>query len=59
MIREAIKNELKERKISIRKCALDNDCKYQDFYRFLRGERPYPLHKIEQVLLYLNLYIKK
>jgi hypothetical protein len=59
MIREAIIQELKSGKISIRKCAIDNDFHYQDFYRFLKGDRPYPLEKIEKVLNYLDLKLQK
>jgi hypothetical protein len=58
MIREAIIQKLTDRKISIRKCAIDNDFNYQDFYRFIKGYRPYPLEKIERVISYLDLEIK-
>lgn len=59
MIRSAIKKELQERNISIRKCALDLGFRYQDFYRFLKNERPYPVEKIEKCLQYLSLEIAK
>ena len=58
MIREAILNRIKEKDLSIRKCAIDNDFNYKDFHRFLKGGRPYPLDKIEQVLKYLELEVK-
>jgi len=57
MIREAIISQLKERKISQRKCALDNEIIYQSFNQFLSGLRPLPLDDIEKVLKYLNLEI--
>ncbi len=59
MIREAIIKELRERKISKRKCAIDNGIIYQSFNQFLLGIRPLPLTDIENVLRYLNLEIKK
>lgn len=57
MIREAIINQLKERKISQRKCALDNEVGYINFNKFLKRQRPFPLPDIERVLKYLNLEI--
>lgn len=57
MIREAIINQLKERKISQRKCALDNEIDYINFNKFLKGQRTFPLSDIEKVLKYLYLEI--
>ena len=57
MIREAIINKLKERKISQRKCSLDNEVDYINFNKFLKGQRSFPLPDIERVLKYLNLEI--
>lgn len=41
MIREAIINQLKERKISQRKCSLDNEVDYINFNKFLKGQRSF------------------
>lgn len=57
MIREAIIDQLKKRKISQRKCALDNEVDYINFNKFLKGQRPFPLSDIEKVLKYLYLEI--
>ena len=54
MIREAIVKQLKERNISQRKCAIDNEIDYINFNKFLLGKRSFPLEDIERVLLYLN-----
>lgn len=58
MIREAILNRLKELKISQRKCAIDCELHYISFNQFLRGQRPFPIDKIEKVLNYLSLEIR-
>ena len=59
MIKEAIIGELNRRNISKRKCA--SDCGFLDDYRhfneYLKGQRGYPIEKIEKVLTYLNLKI--
>ena len=57
MIREAIKERLKEQKISARRCAMENGVIYQNFNSFLNGKRPLPLAEIEKVLAYLGLKI--
>ena len=57
MIREAIMDRLKEKKISARKCALDNGIIYQNFHGFLMDRRPMPIADIEKVLAYLGLKI--
>lgn len=57
MIRTAIKQALKTKKISQRKCALDNGLDYSNFASFLRNERAFPIPDIEKVLKYLNLEI--
>ncbi len=59
MIREAIKQALKEKNISQRKCALANNINYSNFSSFLRGGRSLPLTLIEKVLTYLSLEIRK
>jgi hypothetical protein len=59
MIREAISDRLKEKHISIRRCAIENGLTYQNFYGFLKGNRPFPLDDIEKVLIYLGLEICK
>ena len=58
MIREAIIKALKAKKISKRKCAMDNELIYQNFFNFLKDERPLPIGDIEKVLKYLELDIK-
>ena len=59
MIREAIKNRIRELGLSQRKVAFDNGLSYNSFNDFLRGTRPFPLNDIEMVLRYLKLEIKK
>lgn len=58
MIREAITETLKAKKISMRKCALENGLHYTNFYGFLKNTRPLPVSDIEKVLKYLELTIK-
>jgi lambda repressor-like predicted transcriptional regulator len=59
MIREAIIESLKEKNISMRRCAVKNGLIYQNFYGFLKGNRSLPLDDIEKVLIYLGLEICK
>jgi hypothetical protein len=58
MIRESIKKVIKEKGISVRRCAIDNNVDYSNFVGFLNGKRTFPLCKIERVLEYLELKIK-
>lgn len=57
MIREAIRNRLKELKIPQMKCAADNELNYSSFNQFLKGRRAFPLLDIEKVFRYLELEI--
>ena len=57
MIREAIKKRLIEKKISQRRCALDNDIDYNNFNKFLLGKRALPFDDLEKVLKYLLLRV--
>ena len=58
MFRGAIKKALEEKKISQRRCALDNEIDYINFNKFLNGHRTLPLEDIERVFVYLKLTIK-
>lgn len=58
MIREAIIKALKDKKISQRKCALDNGVIQQAFNSFLRGVRALPFDDLEKILQYLGLEIR-
>lgn len=58
MIRDAIKNRMKELKITQAKVADTLDLNKGNFSSFLKGNRPLPLEDIEKICEFLKLQLK-